>query len=168
MGVSVASAASFPSRRDAWVVRVFSVSAALEAIAAVALLTMVLPSMLGPGRPHGDLAVPAVLVSGLLLGAGAIVVAWFLFGTSYNVTASELVIRSGPLRWRVPIARIASVEPTNRIDAAPALSLSRLQLRCANPEKDFLVSPDDPAAFVAALKQINPSITVVNGAPNRS
>ncbi len=156
---------NFPSKRDTWLVWVLSVAALLEAIAAVALIAVVLPSTIGPARSQSDVAAPVVLGAGLLLGAGAIVVAWVLFGTSYSVTASDLLIRSGPMRWRVSIARIVCVTPTNRIDSAPALSLSRIELRCVNPDKALVISPDDPTGFVAALQQVKPAITWGGGAP---
>jgi PH (Pleckstrin Homology) domain-containing protein len=148
MHLSASSAGSFPSKRDAWLVWVLSLAAVLEAISAIALATV------GPPSLWLSRVLP------LILGAAAVVMVWSLFGTSYRITGSDLVIRYGPLRWRVPVANISSVGRTNRIDASPALSLNRLELRCMNPEKEFLVSPNEPVGFVAALKQINPSITV--------
>ena len=144
---------TFPSRKDAWLVLVLSVTAAMEVIAAVALVTV------GPATVWSGRLLPSLLV------ASAVVIVWSLFGTAYRVEGADLVIRSGPFRTRVPIASIASVAPTHSINASLALSTTRLDLYCVNPEKHVLVSPKEPAAFIGALRVVKPTITVVGDEP---
>jgi len=140
----------FPSRKDRWLVSVLLATSATQAIAAAALITI------GPPPLWLSRILP------LLLVASALVIVWSLFETSYRVVGSDLVIRSGPFRSRVPIASIASVTPTHSVSAALALSTNRLDLRCANPERHVLVSPKEPVAFIGALRNVKPTITVAN------
>lgn len=144
---------AFPSRRDGWLVWVLFVSATIEVIGAVALVTV------GPASVWSGRILPFLLV------ASAAVIVWSLFGTAYRVEGADLVIRSGPFRTRVPIASIASVAPTHSVNAALALSTSRLDLCCADPQRHVLVSPKEPAAFIGALRGVNPTITVVGDEP---
>lgn len=149
MEESTQQTGTFPSRKDAWLVLVLSVTAAIEVIAAAALAT-VGPSSIWSGR-----LLPFLLV------ASSVVIVWSLFGTAYRIEGADLVIRSGPFRTRVPIASITSVAPTHSVNAALAMSTTRLDLRCANPEKHVLVSPKEPTAFIGALRGVKPTITVV-------
>jgi hypothetical protein len=144
---------NFPSKKDGWLVVALSVTAAIEAIAALALITV------GPASVWSGRILPFLLV------ASAVVIVWSLFGTAYRVEGADLVIRSGPFRTRVPIASIASVAPTHSVNAALAMSTSRLDLCCTNPEKHVLVSPKEPAAFIGALRGVKPTITVVGNGP---
>ena len=144
---------TFPSRKDGWLVLVLSVTAAIEAIAAVALITI------GPASVWSGRILPFLLV------AAAVVIVWSLFGTAYRVEGTDLVIRSGLFRTRVPIASISSVAPTHSVNAALALSTTRLDLCCTNPKKHVLISPQEPAAFIGALRGVKPTITVVGDEP---
>lgn len=153
---SASSSGTFPSRKDAWLVVVLSVAASIEVIAAAALATV------GPASVWSGRLLPFLLV------ASAVVIVWSLFGTEYRVDGADLVIRSGPFRTRVPIASIASIAPTHSVNAALALSTTRLDLCCANPDKHVLVSPKEPAAFIGALRGVKPTITVVGDEPARA
>src|SRR5687767_15165550 len=71
----------------------------------------------------------------------------------YEVNGTELVARSGFMRWRVPLATIQEVRPTRSAASAPAWSLDRLRieyLKAARP-RVLLVSPEDKAAFLRDL-----------------
>lgn len=82
---------------DGWLISVLSLTAAMEVIAVVALMTIGLSSFWSSRvRP-------------LLLGASAIVSVWSLIGTSYRVVGSGLELRPGRFRSRVSLATIASV-----------------------------------------------------------
>jgi hypothetical protein len=93
--------------------------------------------------------------------ASAVLIVWSLFGTAYRIEGTDLVICSGPFRTHVPIASIASVAPTHSVNAALALSTTRLDLRCANPDRHVLVSPKTPEEFIGALRNVKPTIAVV-------
>ena len=142
---------NFPSRKDNWLIVVLSVTAVVEVIAAVVLF------IVGTGSLWSGGVVP------LLLLASAVVIVGSLIGTKYRVAGPDLLIRSGLFRTRVPITSIASVAPTHNVNAALALSATRLDLSCTNPARHVLVSPMDSEAFIAALKVVNPAITVVGG-----
>ena len=97
----------------------------------------------------GDAVASVIALSTGAVGAGLPL--WILTSTSYTLTAQQLVVRTGTfLRWRIPLADIREVAPTSSALSAPALSLKRLRIRCANG-RSILVSPAQPAAFLADL-----------------
>lgn len=93
-------------------------------------------------------AIMIALLSGAL-GVGLPL--WILTSTSYTLTADQLIVRSGPLRWRIPLAHIREVAPTSSLLSAPALSLRRWRIDSADGSH-VVISPVDPAAFVADLR----------------
>jgi PH (Pleckstrin Homology) domain-containing protein len=130
----------FPSKRDAWLVAVIWIAGAL--LAGTAWIPVV-------AGPFGALRVPLALVH---LGAAAFAF-WVLYGTGYSVGERELLVRSGPFRWRIPIDAIASITPTTNPISSPACSLDRLRIayRGVRGARALLVSPADKAGFLAAL-----------------
>jgi hypothetical protein len=103
--------------------------------------------------PYALISAAAALFVGLLL--------WASYRASYEVTASDLVIRFGPIRTRVPVGRITAVVPTREPTSAPAPSLDRLRIdyRAADGWPSFaLISPKDKAAFVADLASVAPQV----------
>jgi len=85
---------------------------------------------------------------------GALVLGFFLWltvTTRYVVAEGELIVRSGPSKWVIPLDSIESVTETNNPMSSPALSLDRLEIRHANGS--ILISPNDKAEFLAALGQ---------------
>ena len=127
---------TFPSQRDPWLVALL--------LGAVALIGVSLVFARAQGRPG---ALGATVV-GLL---GAALVLWVLYGTDYRLHAGELHVRSGPFRWRVPVAQIHAVEPTRSALSSPALSLNRLRIRYGDG-KAVMVSPADREGFFEALR----------------
>ena len=130
----------FPSKRDGWLVAVIWVAGALL------LGTAWIPVVVGP---YGALRVPIALVH--LAAAGFAF--WVLYGTGYRVGERELLVRSGPFRWRIPIDAIVSVTRSTNPISSPACSLDRLRIayRGARGERALLVSPADRSGFLAAL-----------------
>jgi hypothetical protein len=90
-------------------------------------------------------------VSAGALAAGAAAMLWVFYGTCYSVNDTHLRIRCGMFRWRIERESITSVLPSNDETASPATSLDRLEVRYAQGQKRVLVSPEDKAAFCAAL-----------------
>jgi len=97
--------------------------------------------------PRGTTAVLASLPS-LLIGAGLPV--WLFINTSYTLTDSSLLVRSGPFRWTVPVAEITKVMPTNSVLSSPALSLDRLRIEYSRG-KVVMISPKLKEEFLQDL-----------------
>lgn len=75
---------------------------------------------------------------------------------SYQITASTLLVQSGWLRNRIPLASIQRVFPTrNPLSGGPALSLDRLQIEYLQGDvlRSVLISPQDKAGFVRDLAE---------------
>lgn len=131
---------TFKSRVDAWLLAIllisvitsFSVTAVIASAASASLL----------------IAVPIVLLGGVFP-------LWLLLQTDYALVGAILIIRSGPFRWKIPVADIRSIVPTRNPLSSPALSLDRLQIDYG-PGRTILVSPRDKDGFMEAL-QAGPS-----------
>jgi hypothetical protein len=140
----------FPSKRDGWLVVVIWVS--------VAGMAMALPIVAGaPGSVLARLAFAAIL-----LGSGVSSI-WVLYATRYTVGATDLDVRSGPFRWRVPLATITSVTPSKNPLSSPACSLDRLRVAyrsASGRERRLLLSPADKAGFLAAIAARVPTLTL--------
>jgi hypothetical protein len=133
-------AETFPSKRDGWLVAVIWLAGVLLVV------TAWIPIVAGP---FGALRVPLAIVH---LGTAGFAF-WVLYGTAYRVGERELLVRSGPFRWRIPIDAITTVTPTANPLSSPAVSLDRLRIayRAARGDRALMVSPADKAGFLAAL-----------------
>jgi hypothetical protein len=89
------------------------------------------------------------VVSGVLALLATVTLLWTLIVMRYDVTGATLEIRSGPLRWSIPIASIRSVEPSREAWSSPAWSLDRLRVTAT--DRTMLISPRDKAGFIGAL-----------------
>lgn len=136
----------FPSKVDAWLILVVRISFATG-------------FLLAAGVCAAERQWAALLWASALLAVVLLFVEWLFRTTYYVIAGDELLIRSGVFRWRIPIARIESVEPTNNPLSSPALSLDRLDIRY-DGGKNILVSPEDREGFVGALMAVNPDISV--------
>ena len=138
----------FPSKRDAWLVAVLWLAAAMG----VAGSGVVLASA-------GPLAARLALAAGIL--SASAIGPWVLYSTGYRVLATEIAVRSGPFRWRVPPAAIESVAPSNSPLSSPACSLDRLRvdhLDARGRRRAILLSPADKRGFLAALAERRPDL----------
>jgi len=79
-------------------------------------------------------------------------IAWIWFSTRYEFAEERLIIRSGPLRWKVDYRAVESVRRSRNPLASPALSLDRLLIRSATGGS-VLVSPARREEFLEALRQ---------------
>jgi len=86
----------------------------------------------------------------LCLGVPAFML-WSFYGTSYTLLADQLLIRSGPFRFRVPLSEITSVAPSRNPRSSPACSLDRLEICYRGDRSRILVSPEDKAGFLEGL-----------------
>jgi len=137
----------FESKRDLWMVLL------LRGIPVVVL------GALGYAwyRSHHDLSGP-IAGAVILLIAELFVFGWLMRSTYYVIEGDTLVVRSGFIRWRVPIRQIVSITPTRSPASSPALSLDRLRIDYGH--KSILISPEERERFLAALRSVNPAIEV--------
>jgi hypothetical protein len=134
---SASAPTPFRSASDWWLI-------AIIALAVLVVLSIALIVFVNAGFNWTKLL---VVSPGVLIGIGLPL--WLLRSTSYLIDGSTLVVRGGPIQVRVPIESISSVERTNTIASAPALSLRRM--RIAYGDRSVIISPRDPDAFLAAL-----------------
>ena len=131
----------FESKRDLWLVLVARFLP-FVVLALVAIRT---------ADRRGPLAGLVILVAVELL-----LVEPMMRMTYYVIEGDTLVIRSGFMRWHVPIRDIRSITPTRSALSSPALSLDRLRIEYSR--RAIMVSPEEKRRFIEALRAINPSI----------
>ena len=143
MAVATATEKIHPSKRDTWLMAVL-VIAGLSSLSAA----LVVP----PGEPSSGLALFS------LLAAVDAFVLWIFVRTFYVVTGTDLLVRSGPFRWTIPLNDILQVHPTSNPLSSPALSLDRLEIHHARGE--LMVSPEDKRAFLEDLVARTPGLVL--------
>jgi hypothetical protein len=145
---------SFPSKIDTWLVVVI----------AGAFLTgpvIVIADHLADGTtPEIGLVVTVVTLLAILVPACLFVV-WVFRTTDYTITATELLVRAGPMRWNVPLKDIREIRSTRSLLSAPALSLDRIEV-IYGKYGSVVISPEDRMGFVHTLCARAPS-TIVSG-----
>jgi Bacterial PH domain len=94
---------------------------------------------------------------GILCVAVCALMLWLLLGTSYTITDTDLIVRSGPLKETIPLDTIRAVRRSSTVLAGPALSLRRLEIDHGKYDT-AIVSPHDITGFVAALVARNPAV----------
>jgi hypothetical protein len=141
----------YAAKKDRWVIGVVvSVSLALVALA------VAWPILFGA---LGLCFLPA----GLL---GLVLVVWVVGGISYEITATELVVRAWPFCARIPLASIEEVQSLRKfmiVDAWKlALSLDRILVRYRGSwfGVGALISPRDKESFVRQLVEKVPHLRV--------
>lgn len=136
----------FASRIDAWLIALL----ALSLLALLPCLVLLFASAT---------VWPVRLLLALTLLPGVALLLWVPLATDYQVQSGDLLIRSGPWRWRVPVQQISRITPTRNIMSAPALSLKRLCIAHGRFGQ-VLISPSDQRGLVQALLTLNPAIDV--------
>ena len=109
-------------------------------------LTLLLAT--APLLQTGNALVWIIMGVSWLLGLGLPI--WLALSTDYTLNDETLVVRSGPFRWRVVIADIQTIEPTNNPLSSPALSLDRLAVMYGN-RSTLLISSADKEGFIKAI-----------------
>lgn len=128
----------FRSKIDAWLAIVLVGAATLVLVAA--------------GTGLRQASGMGVLVTVLVITLGAVLPVWILASTTYRVDGGTLHVRSGPFRWHIPVSSITRIEPSNSLESAPALSLTRLRIDYG-AGRSILVSPADQQAFLRAIEK---------------
>lgn len=92
-------------------------------------------------------------VAFIMLGVIGLV-AWLRIGTHYTLEGRNLIVRSGPFRWTIPVDDIRSIEKATtfmRARSSPALSLDRLRITYGSG-KTLMISPAEKEEFLADIK----------------
>lgn len=134
---------TYPSKRDTWLVVVLVAAGLFSLWVAVSALLE---------EPGAGIAALAILL------ASAAFVIWMFTRTFYILTASDLVVHSGPFRWTVPLGSIRRVFPTKNPLSSPALSLDRLEIRHASGM--IMISPEDKRRFLEDLVERTPGLVL--------
>ena len=96
---------------------------------------------------------------GLFLGAVSAPVALllFFFPVRYFLGDSQLVVRSGVLRWRIPIENIHRAVRLRSIVPSPALSLERIRVDYSKGSRvrRIFLSPADRTGFLNDLAMLD-------------
>lgn len=127
---------TYPSHIDAWLVVL--VAGTIGVVLASAFAAY-------PHSPAESLMALGVLAATLLFSG--------LVGypCEYTLAESQLVIRSGLFRQRIPYRDITAIEPSRSPWAAPALSLRRVKVRFSG--RFQLVSPRERQRFIEDLQR---------------
>lgn len=130
----------FATKVDNWLLAVI-VGAGIISVASILLSASTDPNA----------AVISILVVVLAFG----VVLALSLPTHYTIGDSELVVRSGVLRYRIPLEGIVRVYPTRNPLAAPAWSLNRLGVvYTGRRARSFaLISPERRGEFLDLLAE---------------
>ncbi|MEA5446344.1 PH domain-containing protein [Gammaproteobacteria bacterium AB-CW1] len=90
----------------------------------------------------------------IVWGFGVVFPLWLLAGTYYVLGPGRLIVRSGPVKWQVPVAEIRSIIPTKNPLSSPALSLDRLKINYG-VGKYVMISPREKEAFIQQLSELS-------------
>lgn len=124
---------AYPSKVDAWIAIVLGLGPVFATFGGAV-------TVLAGQSPWIAIAPIAVFV--LVYGG-------LVFPMNYTITADELVVRSGLVRIRIPLAEIVEVSPTRNPLSSPALSLDRLRVR--SEARTIMISPRERSAFLTEL-----------------
>lgn len=146
-----------PGKTDWWIGGLLAVVGAAQMVGGGTLIGVALVGGVWPALIPGTIL---LLVGGLLL--------WVLRGTNYEITETSLVIRSGPLRWTVPLTAIEDVIPIQNWWQGPVLewgfSLAVRGLRLRYRKKGggltwpIRIAPQDRSAFLLELAERVPEL----------
>lgn len=131
----------YRSKKDLWLV-------ALVWGSVLAPLAVGVFNLFAPG---GNLQLGWALTRVSVVVAATVVI--LTFPLNYEITATQLVARSGVMRWRVALDSIEEVRPSRNPASAPTWSLDRLRveyLKNGSP-RSLYISPEDKQAFMRDL-----------------
>lgn len=85
-----------------------------------------------------------------------VVSTWYL--TNYEIKDGHLLVRSGPLNWKIPIDRIEQIRRKRSMSSGPAHSRERLEIIFTGGS--IQISPVRENEFLSQLKAANRKIVV--------
>jgi hypothetical protein len=94
----------------------------------------------------------------LALAGAAVLIVWVVLSTYYEFKGEALIAHCGPFFWRIPLQEISDVRESRSARSGPALSMDRLAITFGGG-RIILVSPQDKAGFLAALRRTAPRLT---------
>lgn len=89
-----------------------------------------------------------------IIGANTgLVILLLTYPLRYEILPSQLTVRCGLMRWRIPLSSIQEIRPTRNPLSAPAWSLDRLQIDYSKngERRSLLISPKDKSAFMREI-----------------
>jgi Bacterial PH domain len=111
----------------------------------------------------------ALIPGAILLLVGGMIL-WILVGTYCEITETSLLIRSGPIRWRVPLDAIEEVVPQSTWYGGPlfewnfGLAVRGVRVRYRKKNGGLTwpirIAPRDRAAFLLELTERLPGLVV--------
>lgn len=126
----------YRSKIDVWLISILAIAIVVSLLAAVTVLSVHSPA--------------AWAIAAFITIVGAGLPLWLLFSTHYTLGHGQLIVRSGPLKWRISVAEITSITPTSNPLSSPALSLDRLRIEYGRG-KSLMISPRDKEQFVREI-----------------
>jgi len=109
--------------------------------------------------------VPHLWLVGVIVANVGGLLLWILLGSRYEIGEKELILRLGPLRWRLALDSIVEIYSVSRFRNdfgwGLALSLDRMRIKCRDRWLPFWISPENKADFIAELRRANPQIHVI-------
>jgi hypothetical protein len=157
----------YPSKKDWYVVLLIpGMSLAMIALGCVLLYE-------GNIRPNAQ---TLLFVGGVPILIGLLLL-WIFCWTSCEISPPDLIIRSGPVRWPIPLDSLVEVRCHRGISAAPrwnfALSEDKVVIQYRKPNGriaplGIAVSPDDKEGFLLELRQAVPGLTVIGEGGERT
>lgn len=97
----------------------------------------------------GSISAIAATLPALIIGAGLPI--WLMTSTTYTLSNTTLLVKSGPFKWQVPVEQITSITPTSNPLSSPALSLDRLRIDYGRGQS-IMISPKDKGQFIQDLE----------------
>lgn len=97
---------------------------------------------------HHPYGMPQAL---LLIVLGIAFPIWVLLSTHYEILGEDLWIRSGPLKWKIPIISISKIERSQSWMSSPALSMNRFKIEYGSGQA-ILISPKETDQFLYAIR----------------
>lgn len=95
----------------------------------------------------------AVFATFVVVVAVPVALLLLLIPVRYHLASDQLVLRSGILRWRIPMVDILRVRLTRNVWPAPALSMMRLRVEYQHGQRirSAYLSPPDRHGFLTDL-----------------
>ena len=129
----------FVSKIDSWLLAIMLLCVAVSAYATATLVGV-------------ELTLGNSVLAVFILFIGVVFPLWLLGSTRYyiNEHKNQLIITSGPFKWRIDIESITSITETRNPLSSPALSLDRLLINYGNHQQ-IMISPKQKHEFLVAL-----------------
>lgn len=127
----------YRSRIDAWLLVVLGVAVIASLFAVLAII------------PSGTPVALATAVFTAIIGIGLPL--WLLLSTRYTLGNGQLVVQSGPFKWRIPVADITSITQSSSLLSSPALSLDRLRIDYMR-SSSLMISPRNKDEFLRDIE----------------